>query len=99
MASHVVGYPHMDPKREIEFSLESFWNGKSSVTDLEAVAKGLRVSIWKQMVAVGVKLVPSNTFSYYDQVLDIIAMIGVVPPRYGFAGGEGEIPSLKLVGV
>lgn len=78
----------MGPKRELKFALESFWDGKSSAADLEAVAKGLRASIWKQMVAAGVKLIPSNTFSYYDQVLDTTAMLGAVPPRYSFAGGE-----------
>lgn len=88
MASHVVGYPRMGPKRELKFALESFWDGKSSAADLEAVAKGLRASIWKQMVAAGVKLIPSNTFSFYDQVLDTTAMLGAVPPRYSFAGGE-----------
>nr|ADE75603.1 unknown [Picea sitchensis] len=88
MASHVVGYPRMGPKRELKFALESFWDGKSSAADLEAVAKGLRASIWKQMVAAGVKLIPSNTFSFYDQVLDTTAMLGAVPPRYSFVGGE-----------
>nr|UBR19730.1 cobalamin-independent methionine synthase 3 [Pinus pinaster] len=88
MASHVVGYPRMGPKRELKFALESFWDGKTSAAALETVAKELRSSIWKQMVAAGVKLIPSNTFSYYDQVLDTTAMLGAVPPRYGFAGGE-----------
>lgn len=78
----------MGPKRELKFALESFWDGKTSAADLEGVAKGLRASIWKQMVAAGVKLIPSNTFSYYDQVLDTTAMLGAVPPRYSFAGGE-----------
>ena len=32
--------------------------------------------------------VPGNTFSYYDQVLDTTAMVGAVPPRYGWTGGE-----------
>lgn len=78
----------MGPKRELKFALESFWDGKTSASALEVVAKGLRASIWKQMVAAGVKLIPSNTFAYYDQVLDTTAMLGAVPPRYGFAGGE-----------
>uniref|UniRef100_A0A0C9RGG8 5-methyltetrahydropteroyltriglutamate--homocysteine S-methyltransferase n=1 Tax=Wollemia nobilis TaxID=56998 RepID=A0A0C9RGG8_9CONI len=88
MASHVVGYPRMGPKRELKFALESFWDGKTSAADLEAVAKGLRASIWKQMVDAGIKYIPSNTFSYYDQVLDTTAMLGAVPPRYGWAGEE-----------
>ncbi|KAE8691753.1 5-methyltetrahydropteroyltriglutamate--homocysteine methyltransferase [Hibiscus syriacus] len=40
------------------------------------------------MAAAGTKFIPSNTFSYYDQVLDTTAMVGAVPPRYGWNGGE-----------
>ncbi|XP_058086671.1 5-methyltetrahydropteroyltriglutamate--homocysteine methyltransferase 2-like [Magnolia sinica] len=88
MASHVVGYPRMGPKRELKFALESFWDGKSTAEELQKVAKDLRISIWKQMADAGTKFIPSNTFSYYDQVLDTTAMLGAVPPRYGWAGGE-----------
>ncbi|KAL7096390.1 hypothetical protein ACP275_10G076400 [Erythranthe tilingii] len=88
MASHIVGYPRMGPKRELKFALESFWDGKSSAEDLEKVAADLRSSIWKQMSDVGIKYIPSNTFSYYDQVLDTTAMLGAVPPRYNWTGGE-----------
>ncbi|KAG4943765.1 hypothetical protein JHK85_048411 [Glycine max] len=34
MASHIVGYPHIGPKRELKSALESFWDGKSNVDDL-----------------------------------------------------------------
>ncbi|KAA8516889.1 hypothetical protein F0562_017293 [Nyssa sinensis] len=88
MASHIVGYPRMGPKRELKFALESFWDGKSTAEDLQKVAADLRSSIWKQMAGAGIKYIPSNTFSYYDQVLDTTAMLGAVPPRYGWNGGE-----------
>ncbi|XP_010558700.1 PREDICTED: 5-methyltetrahydropteroyltriglutamate--homocysteine methyltransferase 1-like [Tarenaya hassleriana] len=88
MASHIVGYPRMGPKRELKFALESFWDGKSSAEDLKKVAADLRSSIWKQMSDAGIKFIPSNTFAYYDQVLDTTAMLGAVPPRYGWNGGE-----------
>ncbi|CAN1271748.1 5-methyltetrahydropteroyltriglutamate--homocysteine methyltransferase [Linum perenne] len=90
MASHIVGYPRMGPKRELKFALESFWDGKSSAEDLKKVSADLRASIWKQMSDAGIKYIPSNTFSYYDQVLDTTAMLGAVPPRYGWTGGEIE---------
>ncbi|XP_057513471.1 5-methyltetrahydropteroyltriglutamate--homocysteine methyltransferase isoform X1 [Actinidia eriantha] len=88
MASHIVGYPRMGPKRELKFALESFWDGKSSADDLKKVSADLRSSIWRQMADAGIKYIPSNTFSYYDQVLDTTAMLGAVPPRYGWTGGE-----------
>ncbi|VAI12495.1 unnamed protein product [Triticum turgidum subsp. durum] len=78
----------MGPKRELKFALESFWDGKSSAEDLEKVATDLRASIWKQMADAGIKYIPSNTFSYYDQVLDTTAMLGAVPDRYSWTGGE-----------
>ncbi len=90
MASHIVGYPRMGPKRELKFALESFWDHKSSAEDLQKVAADLRSSIWKQMADAGTKYIPSNTFAFYDQVLDTTAMLGAVPPRYGWNGGEIE---------
>jgi 5-methyltetrahydropteroyltriglutamate--homocysteine methyltransferase len=80
----------MGPKRELKFALESFWDGKSSADDLKKVSADLRSSIWKQMSDAGIKYIPSNTFAYYDQVLDTTAMLGAVPPRYGWTGGEIE---------
>ncbi|KAK2632670.1 hypothetical protein EUGRSUZ_L01250 [Eucalyptus grandis] len=76
------------PQRELKFALESFWDGKSSTEDLQNVAADLRSSTWKQMADAGIKYVPSNTFSYYDHVLDTTAMLGAVPTRYGWEGGD-----------
>src|SRR6185312_10380960 len=36
-------------------------------------------------------LIPSNDFSYYDQVLDTIALVGAVPERYGWDGGQVDL--------
>ncbi|KAI3900676.1 hypothetical protein MKW92_025554 [Papaver armeniacum] len=88
MASHIVGYPRMGPKRELKFALESFWDKKTTAEDLEKVATDLRASIWKQMAGAGIKYIPSNTFSYYDHMLDTTAMLGAVPSRYNWTGGE-----------
>ncbi|CAH9089410.1 unnamed protein product [Cuscuta epithymum] len=109
MASHIVGYPRMGPKRELKFALESFWDGKSSAEDLQKVSADLRSSIWKQMSDVGIKYIPSNTFSYYDHVLDTTSMLGAVPSRYnwnsveiGFdtyfsmARGNSSVPAMEM---
>ena len=88
MSSHIVGYPRVGAKRELKFALESFWDGKSSAEELQKVAADLRVSMWKQMTDVGIKYIPSNTFSFYDQVLDTTSMLGAVPSRYSWNGGE-----------
>jgi 5-methyltetrahydropteroyltriglutamate--homocysteine methyltransferase len=78
----------MGPKRELKFALESFWDKKNTAADLEKTAKDLRHAVWKQMADAGVTLIPSNTFSYYDQVLDTTALLGAVTPCYNWIGGE-----------
>ena len=45
MASHIVGYPHMGPKRELKFALESFWDGKSNAEELQKVSANFRSSM------------------------------------------------------
>ena len=45
MASHIVGYPRMGPKRELKFALELFWDGKSSAEELQKVSADLRSSM------------------------------------------------------
>ncbi|CAL5435693.1 unnamed protein product [Camellia sinensis] len=88
MASHIGGCPPMGPEGGLKFALESFWDKKRSAEDLKKDAAYLRSSIWKQMASAGIKYIPSNTFSYYDQVLDTTVMLGAVPPRYGWTSGE-----------
>jgi len=78
----------MGPERGLKFALESFWDKKTTATDLEKTAKDLRHAVWKQMTDAGVTLIPSNTFSYYDQVLDTTALVGAVPPGDNWTGGE-----------
>ncbi|CAA7396192.1 unnamed protein product [Spirodela intermedia] len=56
--------------------------------DLQKVDADLRSSIWKQMSDAGIKCIPSNTFSFYDQVLYTTAMLGAAPDRYGYTSGK-----------
>ncbi|GJM95099.1 hypothetical protein PR202_ga11801 [Eleusine coracana subsp. coracana] len=78
----------MGPKRELKFALESFWDGKSSAEDLEKVATDLRASIWKQMAEAGIKYIPSNTFSYYDQI--------GFDTYFSMARGNATVPAMEM---
>ena len=91
--SSITGYPRIGARRELKQAVEGYWDGKVEAGDLAGVARGLRLEAWERMRDAGIDLVPSNTFSYYDHVLDTIAMVGAVPPRYlagsGSGGGSG----------
>ncbi|MBB2743007.1 UNVERIFIED_ORG: 5-methyltetrahydropteroyltriglutamate--homocysteine methyltransferase [Microbispora rosea subsp. rosea] len=81
-ASTVLGYPRIGPDRELKRALEAYWEGRSSRADLEETARRLRGDTWRRLAALGLEGLPSNTFSYYDQVLDTAVLLGAVPGRY-----------------
>ncbi|HEX6475837.1 MAG TPA: 5-methyltetrahydropteroyltriglutamate--homocysteine S-methyltransferase [Acidimicrobiales bacterium] len=89
--SNVSGFPRIGDHRELKVATERYWNGEASDDDLRQVARDIRRRNWVFMRDAGVDLVPSNDFSLYDQVLDIIALIGAVPPRYGRTSGPVDL--------
>lgn len=78
-----LGFPRMGRQRELKFALEAYWAGKRTEAELLAVARGLRVEHWKLQKATGIDIIPSNDFSLYDQVLDMLVLLGVTPERFG----------------
>ncbi|GIH61135.1 5-methyltetrahydropteroyltriglutamate--homocysteine S-methyltransferase [Microbispora siamensis] len=81
-ASTALGYPRIGPDRELKRALESYWEGRSSRAGLEETARRVREDTWRRLAALGLEGLPSNTFSYYDQVLDTAVLLGAVPARY-----------------
>jgi 5-methyltetrahydropteroyltriglutamate--homocysteine methyltransferase len=55
------------------------------------VAREIRRAGWERQRDTGIDLIPSNDFSFYDQMLDTTALVGAVPRRFGHAGGEVEL--------
>ncbi|WKL58650.1 5-methyltetrahydropteroyltriglutamate--homocysteine S-methyltransferase [Asticcacaulis sp. ZE23SCel15] len=80
-----LGTPRIGLKRELKFALESYWSGKSDQATLLQTAKDLRAVNWARQKARGVDIIPSNDFSFYDQVLDTSLMVGAIPAIYGEA--------------
>jgi 5-methyltetrahydropteroyltriglutamate--homocysteine methyltransferase len=89
--SNVSGFPRIGRNRELKFATEGYWRGETSADQLAETAKAIRVENWKLMQEAGIDLIPSNDFSYYDQVLDTIALVGAVPERYGWSGGQVDL--------
>ena len=83
----------MGAKRELKRALESFWAKKTSETQLLETAKAIRVENWQRQRAAGIDLIPSNDFSLYDQMLDTCALLGAVPERFHWRGGQVDLAS------
>lgn len=84
----ITGSPRIGPRRELKRATEGYWAGRSSRSDLESVAAGLRHDTWSGLAAAGLDSVPINTFSYYDQMLDTSALLGALPARVGAISDE-----------
>ncbi len=82
-----LGTPRIGPRRELKLALESFWSGASDEKALLGTAAGLRAANWARQKQLGVTVIPSNDFSFYDQVLDTSVMVGAIPDIYGWKGG------------
>ena len=83
-----IGYPRIGPKRELKVALENFWKSDISEAELQTAAKDLRRKNWQTQKENGVDLISSNDFSFYDQVLDTICLLGAIPKRYKWDGKE-----------
>lgn len=80
--SAVLGFPRIGPNRELKKATEAYWNGKITVDELFKVGKDIRAANWKLQKDAGVDIIPSNDFSFYDQVLDLEVLFNVIPDRY-----------------
>ncbi|MBB1192925.1 5-methyltetrahydropteroyltriglutamate--homocysteine S-methyltransferase [Flavobacterium sp. SOK18b] len=82
MLTNNLGYPRIGSNRELKKACESYWAGKISVDELLAVGASIRKENWQLQAEAGIDLIPSNDFSFYDQVLDLSLTLGVIPKRY-----------------
>ncbi|MEU3270006.1 5-methyltetrahydropteroyltriglutamate--homocysteine S-methyltransferase [Saccharomonospora sp. NPDC006951] len=82
IGSTVLGYPRIGPRRELKRALERFWAGSVDESELSATARELRAATWRELAGAGLDSIPSNTFSFYDQVLDTAVLFGAVPRRF-----------------
>jgi 5-methyltetrahydropteroyltriglutamate--homocysteine methyltransferase len=79
-----LGFPPMGAARELKRATEGYWSGKVSRAQLLATGAELRRRHWQLQRDIGLDRIPANDFSFYDRMLDTCAMVGAVPPRYGF---------------
>lgn len=82
MQTNVPGYPRIGSNRELKKANEAYWAGKISLEKLQMTARQLRRQNWETLRDAGIDLIPSNDFSYYDQILDMCLMTGTIPARF-----------------
>lgn len=68
--------------RELKKANEAYWAKKISAEELLQAGLKIREGNWKTQKEAGIDLIPSNDFSFYDQVLDLSLTVGAIPARY-----------------
>src|SRR6267378_6015036 len=81
-----LGFPPLGAARELKRATEGYWSGKLTLAQLLATGAELRGRNWRLQRDLGIARIPANDFSFYDRMLDTCAMVGAVPPRYGWKG-------------
>jgi 5-methyltetrahydropteroyltriglutamate--homocysteine methyltransferase len=107
--SSILGYPRIGRNRELKRAVERYWSGKHGEQEVLSVAREIRQAAWDVQDKHGIDQIPANDFSYYDQVLDTICLLGLVPDRhdqksstvdidtyFAMARGAAGAPALEL---
>ncbi len=86
-----LGFPRIGANRELKKAIESYWKKTSNAADLQKSAAEIRAKNWQTQKSAGIASIPSNDFSFYDQILDAQALFGAVPDRFNFKGGNVDL--------
>ncbi|MGZ0049523.1 5-methyltetrahydropteroyltriglutamate--homocysteine S-methyltransferase [Brevibacillus gelatini] len=87
MKSSNLGYPRIGKDREWKKALEAFWAGKLDEKIFLAQMEQIRKQHLVKQQEKGIDWIPVNDFTFYDHMLDMAVMFGLVPKRFAYAGG------------
>ncbi len=112
MKTSIVGYPRVGSLRELKFATEKYFRNEITADELQSAAKGIRKAQWTVQKESGLDFIPSNDFSFYDNLLDAAVLFGIVPKRYselgldslgtyfamarGYQGEKGDVKALAM---
>ncbi|WP_294402493.1 5-methyltetrahydropteroyltriglutamate--homocysteine S-methyltransferase [uncultured Ruminococcus sp.] len=112
MKTTIIGFPRVGSLRELKFASEAYFRREISAEELQETAKELRRTHWALQQASGIDLIPTNDFSFYDNMLDTAVLLNAVPARYralelsdldtyfamarGYQGKEGDVKAFAM---
>lgn len=96
MKTQILGYPRIGDQRQLKRASEQYWAGKISIWELKRKGFAIRSQNRQLQKEAGIDLIPSNDFSFYDQVLDMSLMVNAIPLRYYGLLEKKDIHDLDL---
>jgi len=80
--AHTLGFPRIGLNRQAKKTVEAYWRGELDQAALFETQKNLQSLHWQWQQDVGLDFVAVGDFSWYDHVLDLAFLLGVVPERF-----------------
>lgn len=112
MKAAVIGFPRIGALRELKFSSEKYFRNEITEEELLETGRTLRKTHWEIQKEAGIDFISCNDFSYYDGILDVAVMCGIIPKRYqelnlseldtyfamarGYQGEAGDVKALAM---
>ncbi|MDM5327549.1 5-methyltetrahydropteroyltriglutamate--homocysteine S-methyltransferase [Neobacillus sp. CF12] len=91
LASTAIGYPYIGGNREWKRCLESFWKSEKSEEEFIFEMKTIRLNQLKHQQSLGLDILTVGDFTFYDRMLDLATMFGLIPARYKWTGERVDL--------
>ena len=82
MKTSIIGYPRIGALRELKFASEKYFRQEIKAEEMLETAKNIRLKNRTVQNENGIDYIPSNDFSFYDNMLDTAVLLNAVPERY-----------------
>jgi 5-methyltetrahydropteroyltriglutamate--homocysteine methyltransferase len=86
LASTSIGYPYIGGNREWKRCVESFWKDDKSEEQFIFEMKTIRLNHLNHQQSLGLDIITVGDFTFYDRMLDLATMFGLIPARYKWTG-------------
>jgi len=80
--AHHLGFPRIGIKRDLKWELERYWKGEITQEALLSEGKRIRALNWDYQIEAGHDFLSTGDFAWYDQVLNMSTLLGVIPERF-----------------
>ncbi len=80
--AHHLGFPRIGANRQLKWALERYWQGQITQAELYEQGMQIRTENYTQQIKAGLDFLSVGDFSWYDHVLDMSFLLGVIPERF-----------------
>ncbi|MBA3603531.1 MAG: 5-methyltetrahydropteroyltriglutamate--homocysteine S-methyltransferase [Parachlamydiaceae bacterium] len=83
VTSHHLGFPRIGLHREMKKAVEAYWAENIDEGTLHTEGVKIRAANWALQAQAPLDWLSVGDFSWYDHVLDMSTLLGVIPERFG----------------